>query len=161
MPFEIERKFLVARVPPLEGVPGVHIQQGYLNKGGVTTRVRVQADCAWLTLKGPPTENGRVRLECEYAIPLDDALALLALCDGRIVEKTRYRIPGQGVDWELDFYHGRLQGCVTAEAELISFDAPLVLPAWIGQEVTSDRRWSNESLAEFGTPNSNSDADTP
>lgn len=141
---EIERKFLVltGRLPrPLP--PGDRICQGYLSVLPVV-RVRLvtgRKAAGFLTLKGAGL---RARDEYEYPIPPRDARRLLKLCGGRTLIKTRRRL-GR---WELDEFLGRHKGLWLAEYELPSARARLPrLPAWLGREVTGDRRFSNACLA--------------
>jgi CYTH domain-containing protein len=91
--------------------------------------------------------HGATRAEFEYAIPLDDAQQLLALCDGPLIEKTRYVVPYQGTTWEVDEFWGDNAGLVVAEVELQSEDQPFACPPWLGAEVTQDARYYNSSLA--------------
>ena len=92
MAVEIERKFLVSDTSAQaawRAAPGVAYRQGYLNRDKTrTVRVRIAGDTAFLTIKGVTV--GATRAEFEYAIPVVDAQALLALCDGPLVEKTRH-----------------------------------------------------------------------
>jgi adenylate cyclase len=82
MATEIERKFLVNGTQWRNGT-GTRIQQGYLNRDKArTVRVRVRADQAFLTVKGP--NQGASRAEFEYEIPLADAKELLKLSNGPI-----------------------------------------------------------------------------
>lgn len=145
MGIEIERKFLVVGTD-WKAVAGVQMRQGYLNRDkSRTVRVRVAGDAAFLTVKG--LSRGATRAEFEYAIPLADAQQLLALCDGPLIEKTRYVIPYQGTTWEVDEFLGDNAGLVVAEVELFSEDQPFARPPWLGAEVTHDARYFNSSLA--------------
>jgi adenylate cyclase len=145
MAVEIERKFLVAG-NAWQQAPGVVYRQGYLNRDKArTVRVRVAGDAAFLTVKG--ISRGATRAEFEYAIPLADAQQLLTLCDGPLIEKTRYVIPYQGTTWEVDEFGGDNAGLVVAEVELLSEDQPFARPPWLGAEVTQDARYFNSSLA--------------
>ncbi len=145
---EIERKFLVRDDSWKSGVTGTPCRQGYLARGGAATvRVRVLGDEAFLTVKG--RTEGIARDEFEYAIPLDDAHAMLdALCDGKLVEKIRYRVDVHGMEWEVDEFLGANAGLVLAEVELESEDQRIPLPEWIGREVTGEVRYYNSFLAE-------------
>ena len=146
MALEIERKFLVTS-DAWRTVGGVTTRQGYLSRvPGRTVRVRVAGDAAWLTIKGITT--GAARAEFEYEIPLDDARALLRLCDGPLIEKTRHVVPFRGFDWEVDEFHGANAGLVVAEIELESPEEAFERPAWLGAEVTDDHRYFNASLVE-------------
>lgn len=145
---EIERKFLVSQPEIIEGLQGERIVQGYVAKelGGMTTRVRIRSSQAFITLKGP--NIGFSRDEYEYAMPLEDAEEILGrYCQGRIVCKTRYLINDKGVTFEIDVFAGRHTGLIVAEVELAGEAQSLTLPAWIGEEVTSDPRFGNFALA--------------
>ena len=109
-------------------------------------RRRRTGDRAFLTVKGP---GGLVRAEFEYPIPPQDASAMLALCRGETLHKTRWTVPFGGHDWTVDEFHApaRLAGLVLAEVELASEAMQPALPPWLGQEVTGDPRWSNAALA--------------
>lgn len=145
MALEIERKFLVKGKPWL-GVAGQHIQQGYLNRDKQrTVRIRIAGDAAWLTIKGPT--QGTVRSEFEYSVPVADAQAMLALCDGPLIDKTRYRIEHAQQLWEVDVFHGDNDGLVVAEIELAHAEQVVVLPDWAGDEVSHDSRYFNSALA--------------
>jgi len=143
---EIERKFLVKDPSVVRGRRGEDIVQGYLSFGKITLRVRRIGERAYLTLKGP--SNGFSRDEFEYDIPVADAEQILAhyCAPGRIV-KTRYRIPYEGHEFEVDVFDGHLRGLVIAEVELEDENQPLELPPWVGKEVSSDPRYYNASLA--------------
>lgn len=147
---EIERKFFVRDARVVDGIKGERIVQGYLAKetGAMSTRVRIRAEQAFLTLKSP--RQGLSRDEFEYPIPLADAMQILSLhCAGRIVEKTRYLIPVPGFMFEVDVFEGRHTGLILAEVELPDEMAMPPLPAWIGEEVTHDPRYGNFSLAQM------------
>ena len=100
---EIERKFLVTSLAFLaEATDALHIDQGYLHSTRPTVRVRRRGDQGFLTLKTPSDAKGLVRDEYEYEIPLADAEALLELCGGHRLKKTRYLVPYHGHTWEVD-----------------------------------------------------------
>lgn len=145
MGIEIERKFLVSG-DAWRNDSGVLYRQGYLNRDKArTVRVRIAGEAAFLTIKGKST--GATRAEFEYPVPLDDAQALLALCDGPLIEKTRYIIEHAGHRWEVDEFAGDNAGLVVAELELSAEDEAFDAPAWLGPEVTLDARYFNSNLA--------------
>jgi CYTH domain-containing protein len=145
MAIEIERKFLVTG-DAWRSATAVTYRQGYLNRDKTrTVRVRIAGDAAMLTIKGQT--QGATRAEFEYAIPLADAEALLLLCDGPLIEKTRRKIDYAGLVWEVDEFLGDNQGLVVAEVELTAEDQAVELPEWIGAEVTTDARYYNSNLA--------------
>jgi CYTH domain-containing protein len=146
MGVEIERKFLVASQLWKAGAEGVHYQQGYLCRGrGRTVRVRTAGQNAFLTIKGP--SSGASRAEFEYPIPLEDAQEMLRLCEGALIDKTRYRVRFEGHTWEVDEFHGDNTGLVLAEVELSQEDEHVSIPPWIGEEVTADPRYFNSNLS--------------
>jgi CYTH domain-containing protein len=108
-------------------------------------RVRTDGQSAWLTIKG--RGEGITRPEFEYEIPVADAADLLALCRGRLVEKTRYLVPAGTLCWEIDEFTGDNTGLVVAEIELPDEDTPVPQPVWLGEEVTADPRYLNANLA--------------
>lgn len=150
---EIERRFLVTDTRFLEGLEGEPIVQGYVAKepGAMTTRVRVRADKAFITLKGP--REGISRDEFEYRIPTEDALEILsAHCADRLIQKCRYLVDHAGQQFEVDVFEGRHAGLVIAELELRHEAQTVKLPHWIGEEVTHDRRYGNFYLATSAGP---------
>jgi len=145
MGIEIERKFLVAG-DAWRAAPGQAFAQGYLNRDKQrTVRVRIAGDAAWLTIKG--ANAGATRAEFEYPIPVADAQALLALCDGPLVRKIRRVVQSGGHCWEIDEFQGDNAGLVVAEIELHAEDEVFERPAWLGAEVTHDPRYFNSNLA--------------
>lgn len=116
----------------------------------VTVRIRIEAEKALLTLKGPT--QGLERPEFEYEIALNIAQACLAgfyVLPGTI-EKTRYEIEHAGRIFEVDVFEGKLAGLVVAEVELDDADAAVELPDWAGEEVSTDPRYFNSNLAATG-----------
>ena len=146
MAVEIERKFLVQGDNWRGLAPGRHYRQGYLSTQAARTgRVRVVEDSGYLTIKGAITNA--TRTEFEYAIPVEDAHAMLdTLCERPLIEKTRYRIEHQGLVWEVDEFAGENAGLLLAEVELDAEDQAIALPDWIGEEVTGDPRYYNANL---------------
>lgn len=144
---EIERKFLVKNDSWKNLATGELYSQGYIpTTNGVTIRVRVIGDRGYLTLKS--LSQGISRLEFEYEIPQIEAEEILnKLCQQPIIKKKRYKIPYQGLIWEVDEFMGENEGLVLAEVELNHPDQPLTLPEWIGEEVSHDPRYYNANLA--------------
>jgi adenylate cyclase len=144
---EIERKFLVlSDAWKNEATSAQLLRQGYLAiDGGNNVRVRTDGGRAWLTIKG--RGEGITRPEFEYEIPAADAAPLLALCHGRVVEKTRHLVTAGERMWEIDEFLAENSGLVVAEIELPEEGATFARPAWLGAEVTRDPRYLNSSLA--------------
>jgi CYTH domain-containing protein len=145
---EIERKFLVNDRSIVAGIVGTRICQGYLSLDPErTVRVRLAGTRASITIKGISSASGITRAEYEYEIPANEAEELLdAMAVGPLIEKTRYRRTVGRLTWEVDVFEGENEGLVVAEVELPSEGAALILPDWIGEEVTGDPRYYNASL---------------
>jgi adenylate cyclase len=146
---EIERKFLV-RGDGWRNFAGdgVACRQGYIlsEAEGATVRVRRMGDQGFLTIKGPT--KGISRPEMEYEIPAADAEYILNhLCNGNIVSKTRYSLIHKGLMWEIDEFCGENSGLIVAEIELDNEHQPFDRPDWLGEEVSSDRRYTNAALS--------------
>jgi adenylate cyclase len=146
MGVEIERKFLLAGDGWKNRVKGDTIRQGYLSADhDRVVRIRVMNQDAFITIIS--STDGLFRNEWEYPIPLADAEDMLArLCIRPLIEKIRYRIPYEGMVWEVDEFFGENMGLLIAEIELESVDQTFSLPAWVGKEVTDDLRYYNTSL---------------
>lgn len=148
MAIEIERKFLVIGDGWRDQVSlSTVYRQAYLHRNApVTLRVRIAGERAHLNMKS--VEPGIQRSEYEYEIPLVDANRLMALCEGSIIEKTRYFVEHGGHTWEIDVYSGANAGLVIAEIELDSIDETFATPSWVGTEVSDDTRYYNAYLFE-------------
>ena len=146
MATEIERKFLVNGDHWRSLGTGEYYKQGYIpTQDQTTVRVRIVGDRGYLAIKGE--NEGIVRAEFEYPIPLDDAeIMLTTLCRPPFIEKIRYRIPQGDLIWEIDEFSGENQGLIIAEVELQTEHQAIALPDWIGQEVTADPRYYNSNL---------------
>lgn len=143
---EIERKFRVNTTAWVPQDPGMHFKQGYLNSQKErVVRVRIEGARAKLTIKG--LTSGVTRAEFEYDIPVADATAMLDhICEQPLIDKHRHVEMYAGRKWEIDVFHGDNEGLVVAEVELPSEDAPLELPPWVVDEVSSDPRYFNSNL---------------
>jgi CYTH domain-containing protein len=147
MPLEIERKFLVRDNSYKSLATSCsHIAQGYLSSIRCTVRVRIRDDKGYLTIKGPSDKAGLSRYEWEKEIDLHDAEDLMQLCEPGVIDKVRYLVPSGNHTFEVDEFFGENQGLVLAEVELSSEDEAFEKPAFIGQEVTGDRRYYNSHL---------------
>jgi adenylate cyclase len=148
MGIEIERKFLVKNDTWRDQLESaVRIVQGYLaNNAGLTVRVRLKGEEAFLTIKG--SSQGISRTEYEYPIPFGDAESMLReLAVFPPIDKVRHRVKSGAHVWEVDVFAGENEGLVLAEVELGSEDEAFEIPDWAGQEVSGDPRYYNVNLA--------------
>jgi CYTH domain-containing protein len=125
---------------------GTAYRQGYLSSAKErTVRIRTIGDSAFLTIKGLTV--GATRSEYEYEIPLADCNAMLdALAEKPIIDKKRYKVPLEGLTWEIDEFFGDNTGLIVAEVELESEGQTFRKPEWVGEEVTADPRYFNSNL---------------
>ena len=157
---EIERKYLVTSDCYKElAVARYHIRQGYISREKTgTVRVRITDDKAYLTIKGKPAAGHFARYEWEKEIDVQEAEELMKLCQGTVIDKTRWIIPAETGDnlqltvdnlqliWEVDEFHGKHEGLVVAEIELDNEEQSFEIPDFIGDEVTHDPRYYNANM---------------
>ena len=146
MAIEIERKFLVKRIPEDKIKYSHNIKQGYVvSDKQKVIRIRKKMNDFFITIKG--NKNSISRFEFEYKIPKNDAYQLFKhFCKEGIIEKTRHYIEHKGHTWELDVFHGENEGLVVAEIELKSEIEEFSLPDWVDVEVTHQEKYFNMNL---------------
>lgn len=148
MALEIERKFLVKGNFKTESHVSTRVTQGYLSSSPErTVRVRIKGEKGFITIKGKGNASGTSRYEWEREIPVEEARELLQLCEPGIIDKTRYLIRHEGHLFEVDEFHGENDGLVIAEIELKNENENFSRPAWLGEEVTGDRKYYNAMLS--------------
>ena len=173
---EIERRFLIdaREEKPWQGGKHIEIQQYYLSEvtsdnGAVTWcgqrlvedkrdfanistwRIRSLFDGSGfktiLTAKGKRIGAIAAEFEWELTPNVLDNLNLEGL---PTVIKTRYLWNGEdGLLWEVDEFEGSLAGLVIAEVELEREDQEVLIPSWVGLELTHLKGWSNAALADM------------
>ena len=147
---EIERKYLVTSDSYKQmAVARYHIYQGYISREKTgTVRIRITDNKAYLTIKGKPAAGHFARYEWEKEIDVQEAQELMQLCQGSIIDKTRWIIPAaeEGLKWEVDEFHGKHEGLTLAEIELTSEEQQVEKPSFVGEDVTSDPRYYNANM---------------
>ena len=106
--FEIERKFLVYKNKDFKSraFSSSRIKQGYIAAKGATVRIRIRDDRGFLTIKAPSVNGGLKRYEFEKEITLDEAEHLMQLCEGGVIDKTRYLVKSGNHVFEVDEFYG-------------------------------------------------------
>jgi len=148
---EIERKFLVRDESYKAKANGkVRIQQGYLSLNpNCNVRVRRWDNQAFLTIKSKANSNGFSRYEFEKEISLEEVEELFKLALPGTIDKWRWLVPLEGgLTCEVDEFLGDNEGLVMAEVELPSEDTEFEHPAFLGEEVTRDKRYYNSYLSQ-------------
>lgn len=146
---EIEHKFLVdagkwaSMVKPKPNL----IVQGFLSRSvECTVRVRIKETKGFLTIKGKT--EGISRTEFEYEISLADAESMISSFTDKHIRKDRYEIKHKGHLWEIDVFHGALEGLILAELEVSSEDEQFELPDWVTEDVSRDPSYYNAVLID-------------
>ena len=160
---EIERRFLLKSVPPLEYLLKYDIQQHYLSKRDEEDTERVRGMCTiiegkvlkdeWIHTIKQPTE-GLGMIETEKNITWDEFQMGKNHAD-RSIYKIRHVIEHfpdkeNKLKWEIDEFKG--MKLIIAEIEVPSEDYELVIPDtlkdYILMEITGNHKFSNSNLAE-------------
>lgn len=111
-----------------------------------TWRIRKQGDEYVLTAKG--RRFGASAIEHEWPISSD---AFDSITNGEKLpstKKSRYLWRGSdGLLWEIDEFDDALAGLIIAEVELDDENQTVIIPDWMGMELTHLNGWSNANLA--------------
>ena len=147
MATETERKFLVKGEFRHLAVKQTDILQRYLSVDpDKTIRLRISDNNAFLTIKGRSAGKSISRSEWEFPLALKDATEIMKLCIPGEIVKTRYLVPYEGHNFEVDVFHERNDGLVIAELELSSEDEVFKIPEWLGEEVTGRPEYYNANM---------------
>lgn len=156
---EIEHKFLVCGPYKHLATACTHITQCYISDDPQrTVRIRIRNDKAVLTIKGGSSADGLSRYEWEKSVPVDEARELMRLALPGVIDKHRYIVPYQGHEWEIDEFHGDLEGLILAELEVPCADTKFAVPPFIGKEVSGYRRYYNSQLRHLSAPPEDDDS---
>lgn len=148
--FEIERKYLLRRMPRLPpGARVLRVDQGYVPGTRLRERVRrVQEGDRVSYFRTMKFGGGIKRREIEEATTEEVFRALWRATRGRRIRKVRY-IVETDVAWEIDRFIGF--DLVLAEVELEREDQHVAIPDWLQpvleREVTGEAAYHNSALA--------------
>jgi CHAD domain-containing protein/CYTH domain-containing protein len=150
---EIERKYLLKRMPAIKHLP-VRIQeldQGYLPGDRLAERIRrVREGGEVKYYRTVKLGRGLTRTEVEEETTAYIFRKMWPLTRGKRVRKRRYKVSEGGFTWEIDRFRDRR--LVLAEVELPSEDVDPPLPRWLQRElvrdVTDEGEYANINLAK-------------
>lgn len=155
---EIERKFLIdkSKIPyDLKTLDKYELEQAYIN---FSPEIRIRKVDDWmffLTVKAYVDDMAMTREEREFWITEQEYNTLMKKTEGNIIYKTRY----QGLDenrvmFAIDIFKGDLAGLAYYEVEFPNEEEAnkFTPPAWVGKDVTNDKKYKNGYLAQFGIP---------
>ncbi len=155
---EIERKFLLdpQKIPyDLNTLDKYEITQSYINFSPEIRLRKVDSSMFFLTVKAAVDSKGMIREERNFWINEEEYNTLVKKVEGNIIYKTRYQGPDEhGDTFAIDIFKDDLEGLAYFEMEFKNEDLAnsYTPPSWVGKEVTSDKRYKNGSLAQFGIP---------
>ncbi len=151
MAFEIERKFLIPKVPSdIANFPHNDIIQWYyFNEWEKLVRLRKKGNQYFQTTK---FGQWLTREEQEESLTQSIFEEERNNVEDRYLEKTRYEIPYEWKIIELDIYTGKLEWLVVAEIEFSSEQEAksFNVPKRFGKELTEIPEMKNEYLAKYG-----------
>jgi len=147
---EIERKFLVTSEAFKElAFKKTRIVQGFLNTDPErTVRVRIKGSEGFITVKGIGNETGTSRFEWEKQITVEEAEALLKICEPGKIDKIRHEVKAANHIFEVDEFFDANEGLIIAEVELSEEKETVTIPNWIGKEVTGETKYYNSQLSK-------------
>lgn len=155
---EIERKFLIetSKIPYNLSLLDIYeIKQSYISFSPEIRLRDIKEYGYILTVKAAVDYRGMIREEREFMLTEEEYNDLFKKREGNIIEKTRYQgVDNNGVMFAIDIFEGYLKGLAYWEVEFDSEEEAnsYVPPAWVGKDVTSDKRYKNGSLARNGLP---------
>jgi CHAD domain-containing protein/CYTH domain-containing protein len=148
---EIERKYLLRSMPPLEAkISGSEINQGWIPGDEIHERLRrVDSGSASRFYRTIKTGTGIQRMELEDETKAAVFERLWPLTEGQRVRKRRYKVKDGIFVWEIDEFLDR--DLFLAEVELPTAETPVEVPAWLApfvvREVTGESQYVNQNLA--------------
>jgi CYTH domain-containing protein len=154
---EIERKWVInpQNIPfDLSKAKKDKLSQAYVCFSP-TIRVRSEnGERFILCVKAKAKGSYLAREEFETDITKEQFEFLLAKKEGQIIEKTRYTVKCDGLNYEIDIFHGDLSPLAYLEIEFPTTKEALSFktPDWAVKDVTDDFRYKNAGLAKFGKP---------
>ena len=154
---EIERKWVIDpdEIPfDLSKAKKDEMVQAYISFSP-TIRVRSENKERFiLCVKAKSKGSYLAREEFETELTAEQFEFLLAKKEGSIIEKTRYTIKQDSLNYEIDIFHGELSPLAYLEIEFPSVEEAVNFksPSWVIKDVTDDFKYKNAGLAKYGKP---------
>jgi len=155
---EIEKKWLINEndIPyDLSKADKYEVEQTYISFDPEIRIRRINNGQSYtLTIKSNMSVDGLIRDEVEYNITKESYDLLLLKKEGNTIYKTRYQLYDGDLLREIAIFKGDLAGLVYMETEFENEDQAIKYqdPSWVIKDVTSDKRYKNQSLAQYGIP---------
>ena len=148
---EIERKYLVKKLPELHNYNFADFEQSYISTNPVIRLRSINHKDYILTVK---SKGYLAREEFELSLTEEQYLNLLLKIEGNVISKRRYFIPLEnGLIAELDVYNKNLRNLFTVEVEFDTEEQAksFIAPDWFGEDITYNPAYKNSSLSKSNT----------
>lgn len=148
---EVERKFLLATIPPgttfLADITDHYIPNTTLRLRRVQTEHEVTFKLAQKLRVHP--HDTRVILHTNFYLSESEYVLLASTLPSHRLEKRRFRFHGGTLPMGIDQFQGQLEGLVLAEVDFGPNGDPssLTMPSFALAEVTDDERFTGARLA--------------
>lgn len=154
---EIERVFLlsdnVAKALSSMANKSYEIEQYYTHIGAEEERYRKKGNNFFHTLK-KDTSDSMIREEIETKCTEEEYELNKGRIVGSVISKTRYVVPFEEKNLEVDIYKSYLSGLAVVEIEFKDEKEAndYSIPSCFGDEITDDLRYRNQQLAQNTNP---------
>lgn len=154
---EIERKWLIDpdKIPfDLSKSKKDVLIQAYISFSP-TIRVRSENGERYiLCVKAKSKGSYLAREEFETELTKEQFDFLLSKKEGRVIEKVRYTVNKDGLNYEIDVFDGEFKDLAYLEIEFPSVEEAVNFksPSWVIKDVTDDFKFKNAGLAKYGMP---------
>ena len=160
MGLEIEKKWVVDKdkIPyDLSKADCFDIVQTYINYlPEIRVRQITHKGHTWymMALKRWVNSDALVREESDFYITKEEYENTVGKGLDSTIYKKRYQFDVDGLTYAVDIFEGDLDGLAYLEIEFESEELAnsFETPDWIIKDVTNDRRFKNQELAQFGMP---------
>ena len=163
MGLEIEKKWVIDKdkIPyDLSKADCFDIVQTYINYlPEIRVRQITHKGHTWymMALKRWVNSDALVREESDFYITKEEYENTVGKGLDSTIYKKRYQFDVDGLTYAVDIFEGDLDGLAYLEIEFESEELAnsFETPDWIIKDVTNDRRFKNQELAQFGMPEIN------
>ena len=163
MGLEIEKKWVIDKdkIPyDLSKADCFEITQTYINYAPeIRVREIKSNGMTWymMAIKRYVNEEALTREESDFYITKEEYEHTVVKGLDNTIYKKRYQFDVDGLTYAVDIFEGNLDGLAYLEIEFESEELAnsFETPDWIIKNVTNDRRFKNQELAQFGMPEIN------
>ena len=160
MGLEIEKKWVIDKdkIPyDLSKADCFEIVQTYINYlPEIRVRQITYKGNTWymMALKRWVNKDALTREESDFYITKEEYENTVGKGLDSTIYKKRYQFDVDGLTYAVDIFEGELEGLAYLEIEFESEELANAFetPDWVIKDVTNDRRFKNQELAQFGMP---------